>query len=67
MDSLNWDWIDFLQALALLLVLEGIVPFVNPSGFRNRLMTVLQLDDRSLRFMGLTTMVLGVLVLYWIR
>ena len=62
-----WDWQIFLQALALMLVLEGIMPFLNPSGFRARLAMILPLDDRVMRIIGLYCMVLGVVALYWIR
>lgn len=62
-----WDWQVFVQALALMLVVEGIIPFLNPTGFRARLAAVLQLDDRSLRLIGLTCMVVGVVALYWVR
>jgi uncharacterized protein YjeT (DUF2065 family) len=63
--ELNWG--DLLTALALVLVIEGIVPFVSPQSLRRMLETVSQLDDRSLRITGLVSMVLGVFMLYLVR
>ncbi len=60
-------WHDLLVALALLLVVEGIMPFLNPSGMRRILVQISQMDDRSLRFAGLTSMVLGVVLLYFVN
>jgi len=60
-------WHDLLVALALLLVVEGIMPFLNPSGMRRILVQISQMDDRSLRFAGLTSMVLGVALLYFVN
>ncbi len=60
-------WSDLLAALALLLVIEGVIPFVNPQALRRMLATMNQLDDRSLRIAGLVSMVLGVVMLYVVR
>lgn len=58
---------DLLTAVALLLIIEGIIPFLNPPGLRRALLTVSQLSDGVLRFGGLTCMVLGCLLLYAVR
>lgn len=58
---------DLLAALALMLVLEGILPFVNPDALRRTLQTVGQMDDRSLRVVGLVSMLAGVVLLYVVR
>jgi uncharacterized protein YjeT (DUF2065 family) len=63
--ELNWG--DLLTALALVLVIEGIVPFVSPQSLRRMLETVSQLDDRSLRITGLISMIFGVVMLYLVR
>jgi len=52
------------EALALLLVIEGLMPFLNPGGLRRTLQMVSRLDDRTLRIAGLTSMLLGVLLSY---
>jgi uncharacterized protein len=60
-------WQDLVTAVALLLVLEGIVPFLNPDGLRRALQMLTQMSDSALRFAGLTSMVIGCLLLYVIR
>ena len=60
-------WHDFLAALALVLILEGILPFLNPARMRQTLLLAAQLNDSSLRFIGLTAMVLGCVMLYLVR
>lgn len=58
---------DLLAALALMLVVEGIFPFLNPAALRRTLRTVGEMDDRSLRIMGLVSMLAGVVLLYLVR
>ncbi|NNG12595.1 MAG: DUF2065 domain-containing protein [Halobacteria archaeon] len=60
-------WDDLLAALALVLVIEGIVPFVSPASMRRMLETVSQIDDRTLRITGLVSMICGVVLLYLVR
>ena len=60
-------WTDLLAALALVLVIEGMVPFINPQSLRRMLETVSQLDDRTLRITGLISMLIGVVMLYVVR
>jgi uncharacterized protein YjeT (DUF2065 family) len=57
-------WHELLIAIALLLILEGIMPFMNPQGLRKVLTMISELSDNTLRFAGLTAMVLGCLLLY---
>jgi uncharacterized protein YjeT (DUF2065 family) len=57
-------WQDLLVALALVLVIEGILPFLSPSRLRNTLRTVAEFDDRTLRTIGLISMLAGVGLLY---
>ncbi len=58
---------NLLMAVALLLIIEGVLPFLNPAGLRRALLTVSQLSDGVLRFGGLTSMLLGCLLLYAVR
>lgn len=60
-------WQELWIALALLLVIEGIMPFINPKGLRETLLTMANLSDRTLRIGGLISMILGVLLLYLVR
>lgn len=55
---------DLLAALALVFVLEGLLPFLNPERYRRMLTLAMRLDRQTLRFMGLTSMTIGVLLLY---
>ena len=57
-------WQNLADAIALMLVIEGILPFVNPAAMRRVMMQMIRMDDRSLRFAGLTSMLLGVALLY---
>ncbi|NOZ54492.1 MAG: DUF2065 domain-containing protein [Gammaproteobacteria bacterium] len=60
-------WHDLLLALALVLVIEGIFPFLNPEGLKKTMLLLTQVDDRQLRFAGLTSMIIGVILLYFIN
>jgi uncharacterized protein YjeT (DUF2065 family) len=60
-------WDELLAAFGLMLVLEGILPFLSPSALRQSLLRMAQLEDRTLRFVGLGSMLLGLLVLYFFR
>ncbi|MBI5925682.1 MAG: DUF2065 domain-containing protein [Aquabacterium sp.] len=51
-------------ALALLLVLEGLMPAINPGGWRRMFEQVMQLNDQQIRTVGLVSMVLGLLMLW---
>jgi uncharacterized protein YjeT (DUF2065 family) len=60
-------WIDFLRAFALLLVLEGILPFAMPGRWRENLLRVASLNDRLVRLIGLTSMGIGLVILQLVR
>jgi uncharacterized protein YjeT (DUF2065 family) len=60
-------WDELLAAFGLMLVLEGILPFLSPGALRQTLLRMAQLEDRVLRLVGLASMVLGLLVLYFFR
>jgi uncharacterized protein YjeT (DUF2065 family) len=53
--------------MALVLVFEGLLPFLTPDGYRKAMWTMIQLDDRKLRLAGLTSMLAGVLLLALFR
>ena len=61
------SWQDFFAALALALVLEGILPFVSPRNWREMVRTLSEQDDAALRRMGLMVMSVGVVLLYLVR
>jgi uncharacterized protein len=56
----------FWAALALMLVLEGLFPFLSPGGWRNTFLKLLQLRDGQLRFFGLTSILIGVGLLFFV-
>ena len=58
---------DLLAALGLFLVLEGIAPFLNPQGVKRAFARLLQVHDRELRYAGLGSMLVGVLILFLVR
>jgi uncharacterized protein len=60
-------WHDLLAALALVMVIEGVLPFLNPNAMRNIMRTMSAMDDRSLRISGLVSMALGVVMLYLVH
>jgi uncharacterized protein len=52
-----------LSALALMLVLEGLLPFLSPSAWRSAFEKATQLSDGQIRFIGLCSMAIGLLLL----
>lgn len=60
-------WQELLIAVALMLVIEGILPFMSPSKMRGVLLRMLEMDDKSLRISGLVSMLIGVGLLYILR
>ncbi len=57
-------WQNLIDAVALLLVIEGILPFANPELLRRTMLQMARMDNRSLRVAGLTSMLLGLGLLY---
>jgi uncharacterized protein YjeT (DUF2065 family) len=55
------EWL--LGAVALMLIVEGAMPFASPSTWRGLFERALRLSDGQLRFMGLTSMLLGLTLL----
>lgn len=54
-------------ALALVLVIEGVLPFLSPRRWREMVASVAQLEDRLIRNVGLGSMLLGLALLYWVH
>ncbi len=52
-----------LLALCLVLVIEGILPFIAPSQWRRVLVTIISLNDGQIRSVGLVSMLTGVVLL----
>ena len=61
------QWSDLLAAFALYLVLEGIMPFLNPPLMKRVLQSFAQSSDRQLRLSGFVSMMVGLVLLYFVR
>jgi uncharacterized protein YjeT (DUF2065 family) len=48
-------------ALAMVLVIEGLLPFVSPGHWRRAFEQALKMSDGQIRFFGLCSVVLGIL------
>lgn len=66
-DTLTNMWHDIAVAMALLLVVEGILPFANPTMLRRALDVMRHMSDNELRVAGLVSMLLGLLLLYLVK
>ena len=60
-------WGLLLGALALMLVVEGLLPFFSPASWRSVFERAARMSDGQIRFMGLVSMLLGclMLALFW--
>lgn len=57
-------WRELGIALCLVMVIEGIVPFLYPRRWRHMALSLAQVDDRTMRLVGLASMVVGTMLLY---
>ena len=57
----------FLLAFALMLVIEGLMPFIAPRVWRETFRRVTELADGQLRFMGLTSIVVGLILMVIVK
>jgi uncharacterized protein YjeT (DUF2065 family) len=64
---MSLDWSDLLAAFGLCLIIEGILPFLNPNGVRRAFAMLLTVDNRVLRIIGAITMALGLALIYLVR
>ena len=56
-----------LSAFALMLVIEGVLPFLVPQMWRETFRRLTEMSDGQIRFIGLTSMLVGLLLLYIAR
>ncbi len=61
------SWSEILTALALVLVIEGMLPFISPMSYRRMVMEITRLSDNYIRNLGLVVMFAGLLLLYFVR
>jgi len=57
----------FLMAFALMLIIEGLLPFLAPKLWRDTFRRITQMSDGQIRFFGLTSMLIGLLLLFLVR
>jgi hypothetical protein len=60
-------WADLFAGLAFYLILEGLLPFAAPHGWRRGLAAIARLDDKQLRTFGLTIVIAGLVLLFAVR
>ncbi len=58
---------NLLVAVALMLVIEGALPFLAPAVWRETFRRLIEMSDGQLRFIGLGSMLAGLLLLYFVR
>lgn len=61
------EWADLIAAVAILLIVEGILPFLSPARSRRVFEQMSRLGDRELRIAGLVGMLVGLGLLFYVR
>ena len=61
------NWADLWAALALVLILEGLMPFFSPRGYRSLVQQMATMPESTLRYTGLGLMLVGLFCLYLVR
>lgn len=60
-------WHEILIAIALMLVLEGLLPILNPKLFKQMMLSASQMNEQQLRWTGIISMVIGALAIYFLK
>ena len=63
----DMNWGDLLAAFALLLIFEGLIPFISPRGYKNMVQQMATMPEQTLRNVGLVIIVIGLATLYLVR
>ena len=58
---------ELLTALALVMVIEGLMPLVSPARWREVFARILAMSDGQIRFIGLASILMGLFALLWLR
>ena len=61
------EWQALAAGFAFYLILEGLMPFLNPQGFKRAILMMAGLSDDNLRKFGLVMLVVGVILLFSIK
>ncbi|HSQ03503.1 MAG TPA: DUF2065 domain-containing protein [Burkholderiales bacterium] len=57
----------FIMAFALMLIIEGLLPFLLPALWRETFRRITKFSDGQIRFFGLSSMLVGLLILFFLR
>ncbi len=57
----------FIMAFALMLIIEGVLPFLLPTLWRDTFRRITEFTDGQIRFFGLSSMLAGLLILFFLR
>lgn len=57
-------WPTLLTAFALMLVLEGLLPFIAPSAWRETFRRITELSNGQIRFLGLSSILVGIILIF---
>ncbi|WP_372750485.1 DUF2065 domain-containing protein [Litorivivens sp.] len=60
-------WQELAIAFSLVLVIEGLMPFISPGQWRAVVLNIARTDDKQIRIVGLVSMLSGLALLYWVR
>ena len=61
------NWADFWAALALVLIIEGLVPFISPGAYKNMVQQMAAMPEKTLRTVGLLLFAVGLVFLMMVR
>ena len=60
-------WKEILTAVALVFIIEGMLPFIGPDRYRQIVAQIVRLNDNQIRTFGLTAMITGLVILFFVR
>ena len=60
-------WTEILTAVALVLIIEGLLPFASPGRYRQLVAQIVGLSDNNIRITGLIVIAVGLALLYFVR
>lgn len=59
--------LSLLAAFALMLIIEGVLPFLAPSSWRDMFRRIIGFSDGQIRFVGLASMLSGIVLFYFVH
>jgi len=61
------DWNELLAALAIVCIIEGVMPFIHPTAVKHAMAKLATRGERELRLMGFFSILVGLLILFLVR